>query len=161
MFFSPGSVKNTFAICWHNNNLHTSKGVLHGRNRARWHQPCVNIEFREVWSCVVLYNIEKPDKFAQRSDAFLLLLMMQPPTLPIVLHVCAIVFPPVLLAFLALLSICRIFGHFLAVVVSAPSSLTAGSITNLLIGMVGRRQEALSAVGTCFFCHVFKLADRQ
>lgn len=77
----------------------------------------------------------------------------------VVLHVCAIVFAPMLLAFVALLSIGRVFGHFLAVVVGAPSSLTAGSITNLLIGMVGRRQETFSTVGTSFFRHVFKLAD--
>ena len=133
MFFSPWSVKNTFAICRHDNNLHTSKGVLYRRNRARWHQPCVNIEFCEVWSYVVLYNIDEPDKFAQRSDAVLLLLTMQAPTLTIVLHIRAIVFAPMLLAFLALLSIGRVLGHFLAVVVGAPSSLTAGSITNLLI----------------------------
>jgi hypothetical protein len=155
MFFSRSGVKNTFDICRHNNNLRASKGVLYRRNRVRWHQPRVKIDFREIWSYVVLYNVKEPDKFTQRPYAVLLLLIMKAPSLAIVLHVRAIVFAPMLLAIPALLAIGGVFGHLLAMVVGPPSSLTPGSLTNFLLGMVGRRMKALSAVGTSFFRHSF------
>jgi hypothetical protein len=158
MFFSRFGVKNTFDICRNNNNLRASKSVLYRRNRVRWHQPRVDIEFGQIRGYVVLYNIKETDKFTQRPYAFLLLLVAEALSLPIVLHVRGILFAPMLLAIPALLSIGRVFGHFLAMVVGAPSPLTAGSLTNFLVRMVGRRMKALSAVGTRFFRHPFRLA---
>src|SRR5580704_2050020 len=155
MFFSCFSVKNTFDICRNNNNLRASKGVLYRRNRVSWHQPRVDTEFGQIWSYVVLYNIKETDKFTQRPYAFLLLLVMEALSLPIVLHVLAIVFAPMLLAIPTLFAIGGVFSHFLAMVVGTPSSLTPGGLTDFLVGMIARRMKALSAVGTCFFRHAF------
>ena len=134
MFFSCFSVKNTFDICRNNNNLRASKGVLYRRNRVSWHQPRVDTEFGQIWSYVVLYNIKETDKFTQRPYAFLLLLVMEALSLPIVLHVLAIVFAPMLLAVMNDLRVDGIGAQFLAVIIRATTALARRSATDSLIG---------------------------